>query len=317
MDEQTFGYRLSYANNIGYFNPGDIVTQLLDTNVNVLGTVYMMDPNYIYVYIPVGGFFAGHSVLNAFNPTVNAMVTASVEMNEKYSANVFPGQSRYICKSTLLETGMDAEDLQAFMTVYRPANTNFKVYGKLISADDPGKYADRIWSRMKESTNTASSFSSLTNLKDYVSVKFELPVSQLLYGNMESCACDAGSLNVTVPSVNRFVAGDYIYLSSPGQGQFNVRQIINIPNNTTLAVSSLPSFSNTANLNVGIIPGLEDPTGAFLFDQNSDVSRYVTTEDVSFDMFNQFAVKIVPISDNPVVCPTVTEFRAVATQATA
>ena len=238
-------------------------------------------------------------------------------MNEKYSANVFPGQSRYICKSTLLGTGQDAEDLQVFMTAYRPANTNFKVYGKIISADDPDKYADRIWSRLTESTNTATSFSSLTNSQDYVNVKFEFPTSQFLFGNLQSCSCNTSSLDITVPTTTQFAAGDYIYLSSPGQGTFNVREIINIPNNTTLAISSLPSFSNTSNLNIGIIPGLEDITGAFLYDQNSDIVRYVTTDDVSFDMFNQFAVKVVPISDNPVWCPTVTTFQAVALQATA
>ena len=315
MDEQTYGYRLSYSNNIGIFNPGDVVTQQISANVNVSGTVYMMDPEYIYVNIPVGPFLKGYSIVNAFNPSVNAMVVASTEINEKYSANVFPGQSRYISKSTILTSGQDAEDLQIFMTAYRPTNSNFKVYGKVISSFDPGKFSDRIWTRLVESNTTSPSFSSLTNPNDYVDVKYDLPISQLLFSNLQSCSCANNSLSVSVPGVTQFFAGQYIYLSSPGQGTFNIRQIINIPNSTSLTVSSFPSFSNTSNLNVGIIPGLEDPTSVFQYDQNSNMARYVTSNDVFFDTFNQFAVKIVPISDNPVICPTVTEFRSVALQA--
>jgi len=312
MDEQTYGYRLTYSNNTGFFNMGEVVTQQIDANTNVSGTVYMMDPQYVYVNIPVGQFLKGYSLMNAFNPAVNVMVTASTEMNEKYSANVFPGQSRYMSKSTILSPGQDAEDLVIFMTAHRPANSNFKVYGKVINSYDPGKFVDRIWTRLPESNATSASFSSLTNLQDYVDVKFSLPVSKLLFGNMQSCSCNTALRTITVPNVTQFFAGQFIYLSSPGQGQFNVRQIINIPNNTTLSISSFPSFSNTANLNVGIILGIEDATSVFQYDQNSYISRYVTSNDTFFDTYNQFAVKIVPISDNPVICPTVTEFRGVA-----
>jgi len=315
MDEQTYGYRLTYSNNIGYFQMGDVVSQQIDANTNVSGTVYMMDPQYVYVNIPVGQFLSGYSLYNPFNNAVNCMITASTEMNEKYSANVFPGQSRYISKSTVLSSGQDAEDLQVFMTAHRPANSNFKVYGKIINSYDPGKFIDRIWTRLVESNGTSASFSSLTNPQDYVDVKYDLPVSKLLFSNMQSCSCNTTSLTISVPNVTQFFAGQFIYLSSPGQGAFNVRQIINIPNNTTLSISSFPSFSNTANLNVGIIPGIEDRTAAFQYDQNSNICRYVTSNDTFFDTFNQFAVKIVPISDNPVVCPTVTEFRSVALQA--
>jgi hypothetical protein len=314
MDEETYGYRLSYSNNTNYFKPGDLIVQNIDGSKYATGKVYMMDTQYIYVNIPVGPFLPGYDVYHAYNTAINAHVTSSVEIDEKYSANVFPGQSRYICKSTILEDGMDAEDLQCFATAYRPSNTNFKVYGKVKSAADPGKYTDRVWSRLAESNNTATSYSSLTNNKDYINVKYKLPVSVFLYGNMESCGCNSETLEVTVPSVNRFVAGDYIYLTSPATGTFNIRRIINIPNNDTLMISSFPSFSNTANLNIGVIPGLEHPTAAFTYDQTG-VARYVTSDDVSFDMFNQFAVKIVPVSDNPVVCPVMTEFRAVASQA--
>jgi len=310
MDEQTYGWRLSYSNTTGYFLPGDIVTQTLD-NVNfVSGTVYMMDPNYIYVNIPVGPFVPGYSVYNAYNSTVNAYVTASVEMNEKYSANVFPGQSRYICKQTVLPS--KAEDLQAFMTAYRPANTNFKVYGKIIAHEDPDNFKDKIWSRLAETSNSTTLYSSGVNTTDYISMVYDMPQGQLVFSNMESCSCNTTSPYVTVPTNIYFAAGEFVYLSDPSTGAFNVRQIGTMPNNSTLQLTTYPSFSNTANLNVGVIPGLEDAQGAFRYDQNSNIIRYVNESDIYFDMFDKFAIKIVPISDNPVICPTVTEFRGVA-----
>jgi hypothetical protein len=315
MDEQTYGWRLSYTYNYGMFLPGDIVAQNINANTTVYGTVYQMDTNYIWINIPVGQFFGEMSVYNSSNPSVNAWVVAATAINEKYSSNVFINQSRYISKSTLLATGQDAEDLQVYLSAYRPANTNFKVYGKVINGNDPNLYANRIWSRLVESTNTVTSFSSSTNLNDFVNVMYDFPVSQLLYGDVSGCNCSSDSLYVTVPSTNSFHTGLALYLTDSSTGAFNVRGVAHIVNSSVLQLLSLPSFSNTTNVNVGIIPGLEDETGAFLYDGNSNIMRYLTPDDIFFDSFNQFSVKIVPISDNPVVVPRVSTLSTLALQA--
>jgi hypothetical protein len=313
MDEQTYGWKLTYTNQSGFFNPGDVVFQSVSGTI-VSGTVFQMDPNFLWINIPVGKFFAGSSAYNPNNPNINVFVTDSVEMNEKYTSNVFIGQSRYITKSTILAPGQDAEDLQVFMGAYRPANTNFKVYGKVISGDDYGLYNDRIWSRMFESGNTSTKYSSSTNLNDFVDLVWYFPTSQLLFGNISGCACSSNSLFVYVPSSNAFYSGLRIYLSDPSVGSFNVRTVAYVVNSTYLQLLSTPSFSNTSNLNVGIIPGLEDTTASFLYDQNSNAMRYVTNNDIYFDSFDQFATKIVPTSDNPVIVPRATDLRVLALQ---
>jgi len=313
MNEQTSGYRLTYSNATGYFQHGDIIAQDINSNTTTYGTLFQMDPNYIWLNIPIGAFISGLPVYNATDPTINAFVLDSVHIAEKYSTNVFIGHSRYISKSTVLATGQDAEDLTVYMSVYRPANANFKVYGKVINSYDPTLYQDRIWSLLHESNNTSSSFSSLTNLNDFVNVEYHFPTSQLLYGPISGCSCNTSSFQISVPSSNAFTTGVRVYLSDTVSGAFNVRTVGFLPDNQTIQVLSLPSFASS-NVSVGIIPGLEDDMAAFLYDQNNNSMRYVTKDDIYFDSFKQFAVKVVPISDSPVIVPRATNLRVLALQ---
>jgi hypothetical protein len=313
MNEQTKGYRLAYRANTGIFSPGDVVAQVVNENTTVYGTVYQMDQNYIWINITVGKFFGGMSVYNSNNPTVNAFAIDAVHINEKYSSNVFIGQSRYITKSTVLAAGHDSEDLKVYMGAYRPANANFNVYAKVISGDDQNLYKDRIWTELVESNTTSTLFSSTTNLNDFVDLVWDLPISQLLYGNIVGCSCESNSIYLSVPSTDKFYTGELIYLTDLETGAFNVRGVAHIVDTTTLQLLALPSFS-CSNVNVGIIPDLNDTTGAFLYDRNNNAMRYVTADDIFYDSFNQFAVKIVPISDNPVVVPRATDLRVLALQ---
>ena len=310
-DEQTYGYQLTYSNNYGVFTPGDQIVQVNDSNT-VYGTLFKMDGNYIYIYQTAGAFVPGYTVYNANTPTINAYVTASITIDEKYSANVFVDQSRYMSKSVKLTTGQNSEDLKVYMAAYRPSNSNFKVYAKIISAQDPNLYGDRIWSRLTESSVTNSLFSSVTNANDFVELLWDFPTSQLIFSNTDGCGCNTSSNLVTVPTSSSFSNGDWIYLTDPVAGSFNVRQIFEVTNNITLTLTNIPSVSNSANLNIGIISGIEDQTGAFLYDQNNNIMRYSTSNDVYFDTYDQFAVKIVPISDNPCIVPVGQNLRVIS-----
>ena len=310
-DEQTHGYQCAYSNNNGVFVPGDQVIQVNDSNT-AFGTIFKMDSNYIYIYQTAGSFVPGYTMYNANTPTINAYALSSITINEMYSSNVFIDQSRYISQSVQLTTGQNSEDLKVYMSTYRPSNSNFKVYAKIISAHDPNLYANRLWSRLIESNATSSLFSSLTNSNDYVELLWDFPTSQLVFANTDGCSCNTTSNLVYVSTSASFNNDDWIYLLDPGVGAFNVRQIYEVTNNTVLTLYNQPSIANSANINIGIITGIEDQTGAFLFDQNSNIVRYSTSNDVYFDTYDQFAIKIVPISDNPCIVPVGNNLRVIS-----
>ena len=94
---------------------------------------------------------------------------------------------------------------------------------------------------------------------------------------------------------------------------FNVRQITSISSLSTLTVSSNVSFVS-GNAAIGVIPSLESTSGAFKYDRNQGVTRYVTSNDVVYDTFSSFASKFVPISSDSVVVPRISDIRVIAAQ---
>lgn len=94
---------------------------------------------------------------------------------------------------------------------------------------------------------------------------------------------------------------------------FNAREIVNIVNTTAFVVDRPPSFTTT-NSSLGIIPGIESTTSAFLYDQNENIVRYSTIDDAVYDGYIQFAIKIVPVADSTSLVPRIGDLRVLALQ---
>ena len=95
--------------------------------------------------------------------------------------------------------------------------------------------------------------------------------------------------------------------------KFNVRQILSIANTTALVLSSNVSFAS-GNVAIGQIPNMESQYSAFKYDLNNGVARYCTASDSVFDTYFTFAVKFIPISQDPVNVPRVADMRTIAVQ---
>ena len=120
-------------------------------------------------------------------------------------------------------------------------------------------------------------------------------------------------------STSDLSVGNFVYLydanvAGTSVSKFIVREIVNIPNTTSIIVDPAPSFAST-NAAIGYIPGLQSQAGAFLNDRNNNVVRYVTNSDLVFDTYSQFSIKIVPISNSTAIVPRVADMRVLAVQA--
>ena len=58
-------------------------------------------------------------------------------------------QSKYVSKKVVLADGQEAEDLKVYLTAYRPADTDIKVYAKFKSAEDPQNFDDKVWTELE------------------------------------------------------------------------------------------------------------------------------------------------------------------------
>ena len=280
------------------------------------GEVIYAQEGSIFVTNTTGTFVSGYNVVSSQNTSINVYVTSTVEVGERFNTNVIPVSSRYISKNAVLADGQDAEDLKVYLTAYRPAKTNFEVYGKVINIYDPELPTSKIWSRLQE-TSPAALLSSSVNPNDFVELVYDLPESNLLLAS--GLSCNTTSPNVTVSSTSGIANNDFVYLYDTSSNTFIVRQVsytgnlTSTSNITNIVLKSAPSFTST-NADLGIIPGLEHADAAFKFSNNYGIVRYVSSGDVVYDSFKNFAIKIVPTADSPALIPRAEDMRALALQ---
>lgn len=304
---QLVGYYLNLSNTSGVFQKGETITQAN----TVTGVIDGANSSYIRVNLVANGVFAANaSAVTGATSGASANVTTVTYFDET-KENGYYGASRYISKNVILADKQDAEDLNCYLTAYRPTGTQFFVYGKFLNGSDTDTFSNKDWSYMPEADISIALFSSAINRDDTVELQFGLPTTVQIdtaYGTSSNT-----STNVTVADTSFYTANTFVYIADKTSAKFNVRKIASIANNTTLTLSSNVSFTSS-NVSVGTIPNLQSQSGAFLYANNNGIVRYVTGSDVVYDSYKTFAIKIVPVSNNSILVPIMKNMRCLALQ---
>ena len=110
----------------------------------------------------------GGSTINAFEYIVN-----NVSTNEDKPIGG-DALSKYITLPTILAENLDADDLNVFLTAYRPARTTIEVYGRFKNKSDPRPFDEIEWTELtlKDSSNLRS---STANVFDYRELEYVMP----------------------------------------------------------------------------------------------------------------------------------------------
>ena len=83
------------------------------------------------------------------------------------STNSGQALSRYISKPIELADGQDAEDLEVYLTAYRPPLTSLEVYCKVLSATDADLFEDKSWSKMVLQNDDSITSTNQFDTKEY------------------------------------------------------------------------------------------------------------------------------------------------------
>jgi hypothetical protein len=87
--------------------------------------------------------------------------------------------NKYISKIVTLADYQDAEDMNVFLTAYRPPSTDVKVWIKLLNGSDGDPMAQKTWIEMEKSFGGDITYSSIANKDDFKEYKFTMPASAL------------------------------------------------------------------------------------------------------------------------------------------
>jgi len=298
------GYYLNVSNSTGTFANGNIVTQN-----GAVATVRFANSSFIRITdVTQGSYFQANSTpLIDTISGANAVITTAEFYSELHNNGLFSA-SRYISKTVSL--AQTSEDIVVYIGAWRPAPSNIRMYVRAKNNQDSRDFNNVVYSRLTE-TSSPSLISSSGNPNDLVELTYGFPQSINLYTN--GVVCNTSSNVVNLFTTSGLTSGQIVYLSDSAQSKFNVRVISSIVNSSAITLTNNTSFNST-NSAFGTIPSLQSVSGIFLNDQNNNIARYVTIDDLVFDGFDQFSVKIVPVSNTTALVPHVTDLRVIAMQ---
>jgi hypothetical protein len=93
--------------------------------------------------------------------------------------------NKYISKIVTLADYQDAEDMNVFLTAYRPPDTDVKVWMKLLSGVDSDPMAQKTWIEMEKSYGGDVTYSSIANKNDFKEYKYLLPAQTVSTGGLD------------------------------------------------------------------------------------------------------------------------------------
>jgi hypothetical protein len=97
-------------------------------------------------------------------------ITDLVGRHDPYSGNL---ENKYISRIVTLADGQDAEDIQVFLSSYRPPTTDVKVWIRIMAADDQDTFTNLPWIELGKTGNDF--FSSIANRNDFREFKYGFP----------------------------------------------------------------------------------------------------------------------------------------------
>ena len=222
-------------------------------------------------------------------------------------------KSKSITKVITLADGNDAEDINVYLTAYKPLGTNIIVYAKVLNSADAEKFEDKDWSIL-QMVDGVSLYSDSTNQNDYKEYRYTFPTNPITIPSFQllttNNTANIVSTNADTKWQSVFRAGQLVTLYSDVYGtNYEVNQISTVTSNTAITLANPVTLSNTTS---AIIATMPFPYSAFKNKNNGNIVRYYTADGSPRDSFKKFAIKIVFTAQNDSLVPKVRDIRALA-----
>jgi hypothetical protein len=253
------------------------------------------------------------SALETFENTVNNLQTGEQEFGQGLAA------SKYLSKTVQLAPGLEAEDLNLYVTGYRPSNTSLVAYGMFTSADDEDKLVSKQWTKLEETPEQAEMYSSDTSGNDFKEFKYTVPNSPTLDSTTRKAGTantTSGSLNIAVASAStHYSAGDLIVVSEGGLSDDYVLGRVASANSTIAVLNQAADKSISNGLHYKV--AADEKQSVFKYPQSDGTYRlrYFSSGGQEHETFKYFQIKVLFLAEQTYKVPRVADIRAIALSA--
>lgn len=257
-------------------------------------------------------FVITNVVSNTYTTTDANSVVIDSEVAGPYLA-----ESKHITTKVSFANNRFAEDVRVFMTAYRPANTDIKVYARVHNSADPDAFDDRAWTPLEYKEN-ADRYSSKDDQRDLVEYELGLPSyadsANVLPGTFTTTLNSNNAVAGGVTPSSYLASGDVVKLYNPLIPQDYIIDVVTTA--TSSAVQLATDITDNNVVGSGFkIDRLKYYDTAFNNITNDNVCRYYNSSLVTFDKFNAMQIKIVFLADNTYVAPKVDQIQVLGVSA--
>lgn len=236
--------------------------------------------------------------------------------------------AKYVSKPIVLASGQEAEDIVVYLTAYRPAGTDVKVYVKFYNEQDIENFEDKDWTELSCVTSP-SVLSSPTDSKSLIELQYNLPVfpvenfeantAGLLIDGFFTTTNGSSVMVSTNGAVNNFISNsDLVKITNPLFPDTTIVSLVTGSNATSITVETVFSDSDGTLLYQFISDGLKvekitNKNLAYKNQNNFGILRYHNSNMSAFDAYNKFSFKIVLTANSSVsYFPFVDDIRGIA-----
>lgn len=241
------------------------------------------------------------------------VINNSAEDEYKSTGNAI---SRYVSKRVVLADGQDAEDLRAYITGYKPANTDIKVYAKIVNGVDSEPFDDKYWTELELVTDKGI-LSNPYNRDDVKEFEYKIPTyhSGIAANGLYTTTFGSAVITGTGTVVNTAIAvNDVVRVYQPLFPNNHIISVVTAANTSSFTIAD--PISNTSMVSTGlVVEKVIEKHSAFINVQNNNVVRYFNQSYSAFDGYKIFAIKVVLLSDTDYRVPHVNDLRVIALSA--
>lgn len=257
-------------------------------------------------------FVSKNHISNTYTTTDANSVTIDTEV-----AGAGRALARHVTKKVTFANNKFAEDVRVFLTAYRPANTDIKVYVRLHNPTDPEAFDDKAWSPL-EYKDSATRFSSSDDENDFIEYELGLPQysesANVLPGSFTTQISNAVLVAAGVNPTTYVANNDLVKIYNPLIPQDYVVGVVVNANTTSITLGD--SIANNNLVGNGFkVDRLKYYSAAFNNITTDNVARYYSSSMIEYDKFNAMQIKIVLLADNSYLSPKVDAISVIGVSA--
>lgn len=227
--------------------------------------------------------------------------------------------SRHISTKVTFANNRFSEDIRVYMTAYRPANTELKVYARVHNSADPDAFDDRQWTPLVYKDN-GTKFSSSIDRNDLIEYELGLPqyseTANVVPGVFKTQLSNSVIICSGANPATYLQADDVIKLYNPLIPEDYIVSVVTSVNSTASSVTLGDSISNNNVVGTGFkVDRLKYKHIVFNNYTNDNVARYYNSSLVEFDKFDSMQIKIVMLSDSTNKVPEVDQIQVIGVSA--